>query len=448
MDPTPQRPVGGPPLADQGIVRNPDIYTGSRLVLLDAQDLETGLAGVRRATGIAASNQIPYDQIAGTPVAELAVAGTTVTYPQLGVAVVHADPDQLQSLATSALDTSGIVHTERERYVYALSDLSTADYIRGYADGVADLRRRTLANETSTTQIGTMDIPNNVAFDESQATWGLQVTRTLESCLTGQGSRIAILDTGIATKHPDFVDRPLTTATFVVGQDVEDGHGHGTHCAGTACGPIRPSSLPRYGIAGGASVYVGKVLSNSGSGTDSSILAGLNWALSNNCHVASMSLGAPTQIGDPYSPIYEEVGKRALQQGMLIVAAAGNSSARPDSVAPVNRPANSPSILAVAALDRDLTVAPFSCAGLNADGGQVDIAGPGVDVFSAAPGSPGHRRLSGTSMATPHVAGILGLMHEACPNASAAELQSQLMRLARRLASPSTDVGAGLIQAL
>jgi subtilisin len=92
-------------------------------------------------------------------------------------------------------------------------------------------------------------------------------------------------------------------------------------------------------------------------------------------------------------------------------------------------------------------VAWFSCGAVNPDGGEVDIAGPGVDVFSAAPEPAGYARMSGTSMATPHVAGIVALLAEAYPAASASELKDLLLGSARALPLPSTDVGSGLVQA-
>lgn len=130
----------------------------------------------------------------------------------------------------------------------------------------------------------------------------------------------------------------------------------------------------------------------------------------------------------------------------MIVAAAGNDSSRPGTVQPVGHPANCPSILAVAALASDHSLARFSNAGINPDGGQVDIAGPGVDVLSSWPEPLGYRRISGTSMATPHVAGVLALLAGANPGANAAELKALLLSSARRLPLASADVGAGIVQ--
>jgi subtilisin family serine protease len=205
--------------------------------------------------------------------------------------------------------------------------------------------------------------------------------------------------------------------------------------------------VPGHGCAPGGEILIGKVLSNGGSGGDQGILAGINWAVAAKCQVISMSLGAPVAPGAPPSPVYEIVAQRALKAGTLIVAAAGNESARPGRINPVGRPANCPSILAVAALDNTLRVAPFSNGGINPSGGGIDIAGPGVAVFSSLPRPRLHGSFNGTSMATPHVAGIAALLAESNPQLRGRGLWQALVSRARRLLLPSRDVGAGLVQA-
>ena len=160
-----------------------------------------------------------------------------------------------------------------------------------------------------------------------------------------------------------------------------------------------------------------------------------------------MSLGAPVAVGQPYSQIYEQVAKRALAAGTLIIAAAGNDSHRPTSIAPVSHPANCPSVMAVAAIDAQIQIAFFSNGGLNPQGGQVDIAGPGVAVRSAWPRPTLYNTISGTSMATPHAAGVAALLAEANRTARGSALGALLLQGARRLSLPSRDVGSGLIQA-
>ena len=379
---------------------------------------------------------------------------SAIVLDTLGVAVVDAAPAQMRSLRVAGDDSSPILAIEPEMVVYALEEpelgnlnllrsLSTIevtpDYLKGYRDAVNQLVGNLLPSEQG--QL------NRAAVDESVDTWGLQATKVVNSCYSGQGIKIAVLDTGFDFNHPDFIGRTIQSKSFISGEEVQDGHGHGTHCIGTALGALKPNQLPRYGIAYNAEIYAGKVLSNQGSGADGGILQGIEWAIANGCQVISMSLGSPTQVGTPYSRIYEAVAQRALSRGTLIVAAAGNESRRHQGIIkPVGRPANCPSIMAVAALDSQLQIARFSNRGINPDGGQIDIAGPGVAVRSSWPMPTQYRTISGTSMATPHVAGIAAL-HAQATGLKGQELWNLLIRTARRLPLPSEDVGAGIVQA-
>jgi subtilisin family serine protease len=334
---------------------------------------------------------------------------------QLGVALVTADDDQVTALARAADEPGPIALIEPERFVRAIEPTTRAE---------------------EATQ----------AVDESLFTWGLQATGARNSRATGEGIRVAVLDTGFDLEHPDFTDRTVVSSSFVQGEEVQDGHGHGTHCIGTSCGPREPEDGPGYGVAYKAEIYAGKVLSNEGSGADGGILSGIEWAITNGCAVVSMSLGAATTPGQAYSRTFERVAKRAMAKGTLIVAAAGNESdRRMGRINPVGHPANAPSILSVSALDSAGGMAWFSCGTADAVG-AIDLTGPGVDVYSSWPMPLRYKRISGTSMATPHVAGLAALIAQAT-GARGFELWARLSQTARRLALPCTDVGAGLTQA-
>ena len=258
---------------------------------------------------------------------------------------------------------------------------------------------------------------------------------------------VAVLDTGLDLRHGDYAGRSVVSSSFVEGESAQDGNGHGTHCIGTAAGPSVPGTLPRYGVAGDAEIYAGKVISDRGRGSDGSVLAGLNWAIGNGCRIVSMSLGTATQPGQAYSQVYESVAQRALAANTLLIAAAGNESRRDQGqINPVGHPANCPSVMAVGAIDSDMQIANFSTRGTGGNGGAIDLVAPGVDVYSTIPPSTrGH--MSGTSMACPHVAGIAALYVEAHPNASAREIWDLMVRNARRLNLDAADAGAGLVQA-
>lgn len=426
-------------MSGAGVHPGPEEPTGAFLVLLDEDDTTTGLTALRSGAGLARPRHVKGSE---RDLGPEELAADTLVFDELGVALVRADPDQQRALLASAEASPAVLAVEPERRVYAIQGLVSEDYLRGYRDAVDHLVGAVLPDSA-----GAPAGLRGAAFEESGATWGLQATRVLESCYTGKGVRVAVLDTGVDLTHPDFAGRALTTRSFVPDEDVQDGHGHGTHVVGTACGTRNPSTLPRYGVAYEAEIFAGKVLSNEGSGADRGILAGINWAVAGGCRVVSMSLGAPVTPDAPFSRVFERAAQRALRRGTLVIAAAGNDSDRPGTTAPVSHPANCPSVLAVGALDADLAVAWFSNAGLNPQGGQVDIAAPGVDVYSSWPMPLGYRRLNGTSMATPHVAGIVALLAEANPTASTAELKALLLGAAARLPLPSIDVGAGLVQA-
>jgi subtilisin family serine protease len=367
-------------------------------------------------------------------------ASDGLVFDEIGVAVMTLAPDQHNKLQAMSAEAGGdVLASEPERVMYALD---SSEYWRGYRDGVNSTIDRLLGQGEAPGQQAAVE----QATDESRNTWGLQVTRVVNSKFSGKGIRVAVLDTGLDLTHPDFSGRAITTQSFISGAAVQDGNGHGTHCIGTSCGPAVPGMLPRYGIASGALIFAGKVLSDQGSGADAGILAGINWAVANKCSVSSMSLGAPVQQGEAFSPVYEGVAQRALAANTLIIAAAGNDSRRPTDIRPVGRPANCPSIMAVGAVDVNMQIAFFSNRSINPNGGSVDIVGPGVDVRSSWPMPRRYNTISGTSMATPHVAGIAALWLES-QKLTAPLLWAKLTQSAKRLRLASVDVGSGLVQA-
>jgi len=267
------------------------------------------------------------------------------------------------------------------------------------------------------------------AASGSGNSWNLDAIAASECRFTGCGVRVALLDTGYDAAHPDFANRRITAHSFTPGwSEPRDGSGHGTHCLGI---------LAR--IALGAELYVGKVLDDAGEGQGGSLAAGINWSLANRCKVVLLPLGWP--VTQP-SRFFELVGRRALNAGALLVAAAGNGSHRAQGkVESVNCPACCPSVLAVGAVDADLRIAETS------NGGRIDVVAPGVKVHSSFPLPVGAGRKSGTSMAAAHAAGVAALHLEADPALDARALLRRLRNTARRLPFPACDSGAGLVQA-
>jgi subtilisin family serine protease len=339
---------------------------------------------------------------------------------------------------------STVIEQRPEYFVYALQNLQERylAWLQESANILAlglpgDLEQATMLRMPGN-GVGTM-----ASFADTAAlTWGLQAVKAHKSLKSGLGIRVAVLDTGVDMNHPDLAGRIVATQSFVPNETVQDGHSHGTHCIGTACGPLHPvGTTRRYGVAHKARIIAIKVLSNSGSGQESWILQGMQRAVQLKAQVISMSLGRPAVAADP-SAAYTNAGQFALNNKSLIVAAAGNSG----NAQPVGAPANSPTIFAVGAVDSNLQLANFSCQGHQPNGGEVNIAAPGVATFSSVPGG-GYGMKSGTSMATPHVAGCAALWAQAKASNRGMGLWKALEKSALGIGIPPLGAGSGLLQA-
>ena len=311
----------------------------------------------------------------------------------------------------------------------------------------------------------------------TEVAWGVKAVGADTSPFSGAGIVVAVLDTGIDKNHPAFAGVQITERDFT-GEGNGDKHGHGTHCAGTIFG--RTTASRRIGVATGVKqALIGKVLGKQGGGSDT-IANAIQWAVENGANVISMSLGidfpgfvkqmqevqhfppelATTRALEGYRAnvqLFERLASLIRARAgfgpvTVIVAAAGNESQRdvnPDFEIAVSPPAVSEGIISVAALGQSpagLVVAPFSNTGAN-------VSGPGVGVISAKPGG-GFQSMSGTSMATPHVAGVTALWAEKIQTGGGL---SVLQLTARLIGSGTTeglktgfdpfDIGAGLVRA-
>jgi len=371
-------------------------------------------------------------------------SGNSLHLKNLGIVIIDKEAEEKIS-KFSLKRSSTIKYYEKSRLIFRpVSELELIEKIRKSAEdslqNIRDLEDYLRSKQNQ----------NNDRF-----TWGLNAIKMNETDLDGQDVDICILDTGFYKEHPDFVGRDISGKSFVPNQLWEDDrNGHGTHCTGTAAGFKSSENGIRYGLASGARIAIGKVLDDEGNGATDWILDGLDNCIEKNYKVISMSLGAPVGIGEAPNPIFEHVGNMALQNNCLIIAAAGNDSNRPGLPRPVSMPANSESFMAVAALEKSLKVADFSNGGINvSNGGKIDVSAPGVGVYSSySPNALGNKlyaSLNGTSMATPHVAGLAALYFQAFPTLSASDIWRKLEKRAKQLNNQQIrDVGNGLVQAI
>ncbi|MBT2451650.1 S8 family serine peptidase [Streptomyces sp. ISL-43] len=270
----------------------------------------------------------------------------------------------------------------------------------------------------------------------------------------GAGVKIAVLDTGIDATHADLSGQVVAEANFSRAADAADHFGHGTHVASIAAGTGSGSAGAFKGVAPGAKLLNGKVLDDRGSGDDSGILAGMEWAVAQGADIVNLSLGAPDTA--QLDPLEAAVDKLSAEKGVLFAVAAGNRGRRGPGT--VDSPGSANAALTVGAVDDAEVLAPFSSTGPRiGDGGvKPDVTAPGVDITAAAaPGSvidretgqdpAGYLTISGTSMATPHVAGAAALLKQQHPAWKGAELKGALSASAEGTAYTPYQQGTGRI---
>ncbi|MBB5920203.1 subtilisin family serine protease [Actinoalloteichus hoggarensis] len=264
-----------------------------------------------------------------------------------------------------------------------------------------------------------------VMDEESNAQIG--APEAWEGGFTGAGATVAVLDTGIDAEHPDLADVVVAAEDFTGNPDgPKDGDGHGTHVAGTIAGTGAASDGAHRGVAPDAELLIGKVCGDDGFCTEDAIIAGMEWAAEQGVDAANLSLGGgPTDGTDPMSLA---VNALTEQSGVLYVIAAGNFGA--DET--VSNPASADAALAVASVTKSDELSSFSSRGPRVGDKAIkpEIAAPGSDILSAraagTPGSGDYTSLSGTSMASPHVAGAAAVLAAQHPDWQAEELKAAL----------------------
>ncbi len=273
--------------------------------------------------------------------------------------------------------------------------------------------------------------------------WGVEAVKAPDvwSTTTASSIKVAILDTGIDLSHPDLKENIKGGYNAIKPFSLpKDDNGHGTHVAGVIAAASNTFGV--VGVSPQANLYAVKVLDRNGGGYLSDVIEGLDWSIANGMNVVNMSLGTNSDIES-----FHEAVERAFNAGVVVVAAAGN-----DFGGGVNFPAAYPEVIAVSAVDVNNNLANFSSIGQ-----EVDLAAPGVDIFSTYKGST-YKALNGTSMAAPHVAGVAALVmskpyvcdYDFDGSCDPLELRLHLELTATDLGEGGKDnsYGAGLVNAM
>ncbi|WP_433260619.1 S8 family peptidase [Actinosynnema sp. CS-041913] len=262
----------------------------------------------------------------------------------------------------------------------------------------------------------------------------------------GTGVTVAVVDSGIDTTHPDLDGgKVVAEANFSTDPDASDGNGHGTHVASTVAGAGEATPVVRKGVAPGAKLVNAKVLNSQGVATTDAVIEGLEWSVAQGSDVINMSIGSelPATGPDPLSMAVDSVSRSS---GALVVVAAGNEGELGEST--ITSPGWADEALTVGAVNRADALAPFSSTGPRGGDFAIkpDLVAPGVEIAAArAEGSNRgpivdgrYQRISGTSMATPHVAGAAAILAQQHPGYTNTQLKDALITTARTGAG--TDV--------
>lgn len=246
--------------------------------------------------------------------------------------------------------------------------------------------------------------------------------------------RVAIIDTGIDTTHPDLVGQIIETIDVFAEAEMNDRQGHGTHTAGIIA--AKPNSLTHTrGICGSCQIIAIKAINDDGYGSDVTVAQGIDDAIDAGAAVINLSIGSSND-----APVIKTAIERAIAADIIVVAAAGNSEKSP---AEAFFPAAYPGVLAVSATDRSNQIAPFA---QNNPG--IDIVAPGVEIISTSPFGAGYSMEQGTSTAAPQVTATVALVRALRPDLTAQQTQELILAHTRDLGDPGYDAvyGHGLLR--
>ncbi|MFG2562563.1 S8 family serine peptidase [Streptomyces sp. NPDC048496] len=294
-----------------------------------------------------------------------------------------------------------------------------------------------------------LDKPVHVTLDQSVPQIGAPTAWA--AGYDGTGTKVAVLDTGIDPNHPDVAGQMKKAQNFTDDPDVVDHHGHGTHVASTIAGSGAASGGKFKGVAPGADLYIGKVLDHAGSGPESGVIAGMEWAVAEGADVVSMSLGSPV-ASDGTDPLSQAVNQLTESSGTLFVIASGNEGSDKSTV---GSPGAADAALTVGAVSKSELLADFSSRGPRKGDFAVkpEITAPGVGIVAARaagtsmgrPVDANYTAASGTSMATPHMAGAAAILAQRHPDWTADRLKQVLVSTAKQGSYTAYQQGGGRV---
>lgn len=373
---------------------------------LDKQDI------VRKhlKTRMEFSNVISLQDMAGVPSEfDHSPTGMDVNLYDLPIIAGSFSNDEIKSL-------------KKDENIEMIEDDLVAYAVQGASHREISMPEMTelIAEDAPTTLAETL--PWGVNRIDAERAW--EVTR-------GAGIKVAVIDTGIDNLHHDIRPNFAGGVSFVPGESFTDGNGHGTHVAGII--GARQNGSGVVGVAPNCSLYSVKALDRTGSGQYSWIISAILWCVRNGMDVINMSLG-----GNGHVQALQNACDYAFQRNCLIVGAAGNNASQP-----VIYPARYDSVVCVSAVDSAGNIASFS-----ARGEQVDLCAPGVQILSTLPGNR-YGKLSGTSMAAPHVSGTAALAFSSHRFTRAETIRKIMEQSADNMGVPGRDdlYGFGLVDA-
>ncbi|RLQ96320.1 S8 family peptidase [Falsibacillus albus] len=278
------------------------------------------------------------------------------------------------------------------------------------------------------------EIPKGVELIQAPKVWD----RT-----KGEGVRVAVLDTGCDTSHPDLKDRIIGGKNFTKDDNGDpnsflDYNGHGTHVCGTIAASM--NNLGVVGVAPEADILMLKVLGKDGSGQYDWIISAIEYAIEQKVDLISMSLGGPSDVKE----LHDVIKKAVVENGIPVVCAAGNDGDGRDDTDEFDYPGSYNEVISVGAVDLERNSSRFS----NSNN-EVDLVAPGEKITSTFPGGK-YATFSGTSMATPHVAGALALIRNLSKaeferDLTETELYAQLIKRTVPLGNSPKEEGNGLV---